>query len=637
MKPLRLWPGVAIAVVQVLVALVAPFVPDGGMYAMLGGALGALLILLWWLFFSRAPWIERIGAVVLVAAAVALSKYVVDISIAGAGQGFLVYVLGIQPLMLGLVVWAVLTRDARPSTRRLALVATVILASIPINLVRTGGIGGSAGMDMHWRWTPTPEELLLARGPEQLKPLEEIAGATGATSATGATGATGATSAASGPPATAAGVAPAPVAPGAPVAPVAPAAPVAPVAPASPASPASPVIAEWPGFRGPKRDSVVRGVRINTDWTASPPAEMWRRPIGPGWSSFSVRGDLLYTQEQRGNEEIVACYRVSTGEPVWRHADPVRFYESNGGAGPRSTPTIHRDRVYSMGATGILNALDARTGRKIWSTNTSTDTSREVPFWGISSSPLVVDDVVIVSVGGTLSGYDIATGKQRWIGPLHGGSYSSPHLVTIDGVTQVLILSAPGAVSVNPADGKLLWDYKWEGGAIVQPAITEDGDILINAMSATGGSGTRRLAIKHDGAAWTPEERWTTNGLKPYFNDYVIHKGHAYGFDNNILACIDLADGKRKWKGGRYGNGQMVLLADQDLLLVTSEEGELALVSATTDQFKEMARIPVLNSKTWNHPVVVANVLLVRNGEEMAAFRLAADAAQPTDAAKDER
>ena len=610
MKPLRLWPGVAVAVVQVLVAVIAPLVSiDGSMYALLGGVAGALLILLWWLFFSRAPWLDRIAAIVLVAVAVVLSKFVVDLSIAGAGQGFLVYVLGIQPLMLALVVWAVATRDARPSTRRLALVATVILASIPINLVRTGGIGGSVGMDMHWRWTPTPEELLLARGPEELKPL---------------------------PPAP-------PVEPPAPVtaAPIEkPAAPAAPVAEKAEApAPAPPVEdvrpAEWPGFRGPNRDSVVRGVRISTDWSATPPAQMWRRPIGPGWSSFSVRGDLLYTQEQRGNEEIVACYRVSTGEPVWRHADPVRFYESNGGAGPRSTPTIHKDRVYSMGATGLLNALDARTGKKIWSHNTSTDTSRDVPFWGISSSPLIVDDVVIVSVGGTLAGYELATGKRRWIGPLHGGSYSSPHLVTIDGVTQVVILSAPGAVSVSPADGKLLWDYKWDGGAIIQPAVTEDGDILINAMSATGGSGTKRLAIKHDGATWTPEERWTTNGLKPYFNDYVIHKGYAYGFDNNILACIDLADGKRKWKGGRYGNGQLILLADQDLLLVTSEEGELALVSATTDQFKEMARIPIFDAKTWNHPVVVGNVLLVRNGVEMAAFKLAADSTQPTDALKE--
>jgi outer membrane protein assembly factor BamB len=608
MKPIRLWPGIAVALIQVLLIVIAPLVSaDGTMIALLGGAICSLLLIIWWMFFSRAPWLERIAAMALIAAAVYVAKFTVDLSVAGAGQGFLVYILGLQPMMLALVAWAYATRNSAPSTRRLALVATVLVTLVPINIWRTSGIGGGGGLNAHWRWTPTPEELLLAQGPEPLKPL---------------------------PPAPA--VVPEPVKE-ATLAPETPAA--APVAPIEKVEKkvevaAAPIVdgpAEWPGFRGANRDSVVRGVRINTDWSASPPVQMWRRPVGPGWSSFSVRGDLLYTQEQRGNEEIVSCYRVSTGEPVWRHADPVRFYESNGGAGPRSTPTIDKERVYSMGATGILNALDARTGKKIWSHDTSKETAREVPFWGISSSPLVVDDVVIVSVGGPLAGYDVATGKQRWIGPKGGGSYSSPHLVTLDGVTQVLILSSPGVVSVNPADGKLLWDYKYEGGAIIQPAITEDGDILINAMSAMGGVGTKRLTIKHDANGWTPEERWTTNGMKPYFNDYVIHKGHAYGFDNNILACIDLADGKRKWKGGRYGNGQMLLLADQDLLLVTSEEGELALVSATTDQYKEIAKIPLFDEKTWNHPVVVGNVLLVRNGSEMAAFRLGAERPRSSD------
>ena len=174
--------------------------------------------------------------------------------------------------------------------------------------------------------------------------------------------------------------------------------------------------------------------------------------------------------------------------------------------------------------------------------------------------------------------------------------------MTIDGVAQVLLLSAPGAVSVSPADGKLLWEHTWEGGAIVQPALTADGGVLINAMSMMGGIGTRRLAVAHGAGGWTVEERWTSNGLKPYFNDFVVHKGHAFGFDGNILACIDLEDGKRKWKGGRYGNGQLVLLADQDLLLVLSEDGELALVSATADKFTELARFPALDSQDLEPP-----------------------------------
>ena len=616
-RPLRLWPAVTLAIVQVLVMVGGPLlVPDGGaLIGMLGGVVGAVAILLWWLLFSRARWSERVGAIVLMVAAVFATRAVAHASMVGAGQGMMIYFLPTPYLALALVAWAVATRHLKDGLRRAALVAAVFLACAPFDIIRTAGIKGGAGGEFHWRWTPTPEQLLLAKGGDEPKPLPPptAAASPGAPAET----------AKETPAAASASVTPAAV-------PAPPAAEEIPPASAAMATPA-----EWPGFRGPNRDSVIHGVQIKTDWSTSPPVEIWRRPIGPGWSSFAVHGDLLYTQEQRGDDEVVSCYRVSTGEPVWRHRDAVRFYESNGGAGPRSTPTIHRDRVYSMGATGLLNALDARTGKKIWSQNTAADTAREVPYWGISSSPLIVDDIVIVSVGGTLSGYEIATGKQRWIGPLHGGSYSSPHLVTIDGVTQVVILSAPGAVSVNPADGKLLWDFKWEGGAIIQPGVTVDGDILINAMSATGGQATKRLAVRHDGTTWTPQERWTSNGLKPYFNDYVIHKGHAYGFDNNILACIDLADGKRIWKGGRYGNGQLILLADQDLLLVTSEEGELALVSATTDQFKELARIPIFNEKTWNHPVVVGNVLLVRNGAEMAAFKLAADTTQPTDASKE--
>ena len=187
-------------------------------------------------------------------------------------------------------------------------------------------------------------------------------------------------------------------------------------------------------------------------------------------------------------------------------------------------------------------------------------------------------------------------------------------------VPQIVMLSGKETISLSPSDGAVLWRNESSGGAIVQPAVT--GWQCPDQHQVTGGQGIRRLAIAQKSGGWTIEERWTSTGLKPYFNDFVVHNGHAFGFDGSILSCIDLADGKRKWKGGRYGGGQLVLLADQSLLLVLSDEGEVALVSATPDEFKEIARFKAIEGKTWNHPVVVRDILLVRNGEEMAAFRL---------------
>jgi outer membrane protein assembly factor BamB len=351
-----------------------------------------------------------------------------------------------------------------------------------------------------------------------------------------------------------------------------------------------------------------------------------------------VGGDYIYTQEQRGEDEVVSCYRLSTGAPVWRHRDAARFYETIGGPGPRATPTIHQGRIYTHGATGIVNALDAATGARIWTRNSVADTGAVDPGWGFTSSPLVFEDKVIVAASGVLVAYEIASGEPRWKGPEGGAGYSSPHLVVLDHVPQLLLLRGSRTTSVNPADGTLLWEHRWQPSAsIVQPAVIGDRDVLINTSDTMGGQGLRRLAIARGSAGpstgagpsdvtsrdgWTVEERWTSRGLKPYYNDFVVHNGHAYGFDGSILACIDLETGERKWKGGRYGFGQMLLLADQDVLLVLSEDGDVALVRAAPDKFTEIARFKAIEGKTWNHPVLVGDVLLVRNGQEMAAFRL---------------
>jgi outer membrane protein assembly factor BamB len=272
----------------------------------------------------------------------------------------------------------------------------------------------------------------------------------------------------------------------------------------------------------------------------------------------------------------------------------------------------------------MLNALDALTGGVIWSRDAVADTKSKIPMWGITSSPVLAQGVVIIALSGKLAGFDAATGEPKWTGPAHRGSYSSPQLTTIDGVDQIVMLTADGMTSVAPTTGAVLWEYAWpaDGTPIVQPAVLEGGDVLANSISAMGGLGVRRVTVSHASGKWTTGERWTSSGLKPYFNDFVVHKGYAYGFDGSILSCIDLSDGARKWKGGRYGSGQLVVLPDEDLLLVVSEEGDLALVSATPDGFKEVAKVPAIDGKTWNHPVIVGDTLLVRNGETMAAFRL---------------
>jgi outer membrane protein assembly factor BamB len=448
-------------------------------------------------------------------------------------------------------------------------VAAVLVASLGWTLVRTEGVTGTMDADFAWRFSATAEQRFLASDASAVPVASGTAAAAVETAA-------------------------------------------------------------WPGFRGPARDNILRGVAIGTNWSANPPQEIWRRKVGPGWGSFVLIGNRLCTQEQRDDDEVVACYDSASGEPMWLHAYTARFWEALGGAGPRATPAYHDGRLYALGATGVLNCLDAATGAPSWTRNIADDTGAPLPDWGFASSPLVVDDVVIVHAAGARNGdavvaYDLATGEPRWFGEAGGASYSSPHLATIDDVRQIVMITGDGAFGLHPETGHLLWKHEWPmgggGSRVVQPTILEGGSGIL--IGTTFGMGTRRIAVSSDGSGeWTVDEQWTSRGLKPYYNDLVVHRGTAFGFDGNILAAIDVATGDRAWKGGRYGNGQMLLLADQDLLLVLSERGELALVRASAERFEELVRLQVLDGKTWNHPVVADGVLYVRNAEEAAAYRL---------------
>ena len=560
-KPLRLWPGVVIVVLQ-FISLYAPgYLAPGTMvmfYGMMASfTLGTLLLLIWWLFFSRARWSDRLGGFALLVLVHGTAVVLAD------PTAKMVTLLPGLPWLCAIFVASLFFG------KRAVTVAAVLVASLGWTLVRTDGVTGTMGSQYAWRWSATAEERFLASDASVVP--GEVRGEAEAVET-----------------------------------------------------------AAWPGFRGAARDDVLTGVTINADWSLNPPQEIWRRPVGPGWSSFALVGNRLCTQEQRDEDEVVVCYDAATGEPIWLYAYPARFWEVMGGAGPRATPTYHDGRLYTLGATGVLNCLDAATGEPVWTRNIADDTGAPVPDWGFASSPLVVDDLVIVHAAGAPEGeavvaYDLASGEPRWFGQAGGASYSSPHLTTIDDVRQVVMITGEGAFGLEVETGEALWKHEWlldsNGSRVLQPAILEDGRGIL--IGTSFGMGTRRISVSSDGSGtWTANEDWTSRGLKPYFNDLVVHRGTAFGFDGNILAAIDVSTGERVWKGGRYGNGQMLLLPDQDLLLVLSERGELALVRASTERFEELARIPALDGKTWNHPIVVDGVVYLRNAEEAAAYRL---------------
>ena len=560
-KPLRLWPGFVAVILQWLLRFGLPLVVPADSFnqiAMIGGIFFGLVIIVWWAFFSRAPLLERWGAILLMICALIVTSYILDVSIATSMMGMMFYLYSIPLLCLTFVVWAVASKHLSDRVRRVTMVLTILLSVGVWSLLRTNGMTGDGHQDFAWRWTKTAEEKLLSQ--------------TNIDSSTHT----------------------------------------------SVNIPTNTAI-EWPGFRGTNRDGIIHGIKIKTNWSVSPPVMMWRKPIGPGCSSFAVHGNIFYTQEQRGDVEMVSCYNLINGQPLWKHSDKIRFYEAHAGPGPRSTPTLVGKRVYTLGATGILNVLDAGSGTVVWSRNAASDAKVKVLQWGFTGSPLVFGDKVIVALSGKLAAYDTASGKPIWFSADGGDSYSSPHLTVIDGVSQVLMMSKSGAVSIDPISGKQLWKYSkpMTYGRILQPAVVKTGDFLF----ANETVGLSRVTVSNAPGKWAVKELWTSEEMKLYFNDFIIHKGHAYGFDGPSIACIDIKNGKCNWKGDRY-RGWLLLLADQDLLLVLSEKGELALVRATPEKFTELSRIPAIKGKTWNHPVLIGDVLLARNADEMAAFKL---------------
>jgi outer membrane protein assembly factor BamB len=567
-RRLRLWPGVVLVVLQAAAIFVPGWIAPGTMTQFLakfyGPMVATLLIAVWWLFFSRLRWSDRVFLFGVFVGGGIAAAFVCHESFR-----FALVMYALPVVTSAWVLWLLATPFLDWPVRRIGLVAVFLLAWGAATLLRMDGVDGSFSAEFQWRWGTTAEERFLAEYRAKSTPgqivdevvkLEE---------------------------------------------------------------------GDWPGFRGPNRDGRLTGVRIGTDWSAKPPQPKWRHRVGPGWSSFAVVGHRLYTQEQRDQAEAVVCYDANTGDELWVHEDEGRFKETVSGAGPRATPTFHDSKIYALTANGRLNCLDAATGRSIWEKDAKEDAKASEPIWAFSSSPLVWHDVVTVFTGGpddkSVSGYDASSGDLLWSKGKGSASYCSPQPATLHKVEQILLATDAGLMALDPKKGDLLWEYGWptEQGMprCVQPAVVNDSDVLLG----TGvGVGERCVRVARNGDSWgEASEEWTNKSLKAYYNDRVIHKGHVYGFDGNIFTCVSLADrGKARWRGGRYGNGQVLLLADQDLLLVLSEKGEVVLVAADPEKHRELGRFSAIEGKTWNHPVVAHGKLFVRNGEEAACYEL---------------
>ncbi len=396
---------------------------------------------------------------------------------------------------------------------------------------------------------------------------------------------------------------------------------------------------DFPQFLGPGRDQSVDHIRLARDWDVRPPKLVWRQSIGAGWGAFSVVNGYAVTMEQRDADENVTCYDARTGEAKWIHTTDARYEMAVSGVGPRTTPTIDSGMVYTQGAMGHLLALDGATGRVVWEKDLLAEFGMspeqeavELPY-GRSGSPLIVDELVIVPAGGSKRGklvslvaYDKRTGDKVWEGGDDQISCSSPAVATVGGVRQILSVNESSASGHEVATGKVLWRHPREGNtaanASVSQAVAVGPNQVFLSKGYALGAALIELLPKGDGTFETREIWQDSKVMRTKFTNVAIKDGFVYGLSDGILECIELATGERQWKGGRYKHGQILRVGD--LLLVLAESGEILLIEASPERKNNvLGRFQAIEGKTWNNIALYGSLLLVRNGEEAAAYELA--------------
>jgi outer membrane protein assembly factor BamB len=379
---------------------------------------------------------------------------------------------------------------------------------------------------------------------------------------------------------------------------------------------------DFPQFLGPSRDGRI-AVSLDPDWSSHPPRELWRRPVGAGWSGFAIHAGRAVTLERHDDQDRVRAYELATGTMLWEQPVGASFASALAGDGPRSTPTIDGGVVFVYSSLGVLAAADLASGGLLWSRDTKADTGASPPEWGYAGSPLVLGDRVLVVPGGTngfVVAYDRRSGELVARAGSEAAAYSSPFLATLGGTELVVSFNGRSVTGHDPATLEERFRHPWSSAQpnVAQP-LPLPGDRLL--VSAGYGVGAEMVRVQSAPAGLTVELLWKSPRLKAKFTNVVLHEGLVYGLDDGVLVCLDPETGERRWRQGRYGHGQVLLAGD--LLLVQTEHGEIVLVDPDPAGLRELARHEVLDGKAWNAPALAPPFLLVRNHREAVAFELA--------------
>jgi outer membrane protein assembly factor BamB len=381
-------------------------------------------------------------------------------------------------------------------------------------------------------------------------------------------------------------------------------------------------VTDWYQWRGPNRDGHSAETGLLQQWPANGPPQVWRTVgAGTGYSSFAASNGRLFTMGAKANVEYVIAFDAASGKKLWETPNGQRFRNEQGD-GPRGTPTIDGDRVYAFGGSGELAALDAVTGKKIWSVNVVQQFGGTTPYWGYSESPLVIGDRLIVNAGGrraSIVAINKADGKTLWQNHNDEAGYSSPMLLRTGSLQQAVFFTAQRALAVDPRDGRLLWTYNRasNGTANIATPVVRGNRVFV---SSDYGTGAALLEVRAAGNVASAQEVYFTRDMKNHHASSVLVGDHIYGFDSSILTALRFDSGQMAWEHRSVGKGSLIY-ADQRLYLF-SEQGVVGLADAAADAYRERGRFRITtgDSPTWSHPIITNGKLIIRDQDNVYAY-----------------